>query len=76
MSKDFSILVIISFVISSPLAWWLLNWYLERYPIRTQIGWWVFPITGLIALLFAIAIVSTQAFRAARANPAASLRSE
>jgi putative ABC transport system permease protein len=76
MSKDFSILVIISFVVSSPVAWWLLNWYLQRYPVRTEIGWWVFPATGLVALLFATTIVSTQAWRAARANPASSLRSE
>jgi ABC-type antimicrobial peptide transport system permease subunit len=76
MSKDFSKLVIISFLISAPVAWWLLTKYLERYPIRTDIAWWVFPVTGLIALLFAIAIVSTQALRAARTNPVNSLRSE
>jgi putative ABC transport system permease protein len=76
MSKDFSVLVIIAFVVSSPLAWWGLTSYLECYTIRTTIGWWVFPLTGLIALLFALLIVSTQALRAARANPASSLRSE
>jgi len=76
MSKDFSQLVVLSFVVSAPLAWWLLDQYLERYTIRTVIGWWVFPLTGIIALAFAIAIVSTQALRAAHANPATSLRSE
>lgn len=76
MSKDFSVLVIIAFAVSSPLAWWGLTSYLERYTIRTTIAWWVFPLTGLIALLFALLIVSTQALRAARANPASSLRSE
>lgn len=76
ISKDFSILVIISFILSSPLAWWLLNAYLERYPVRTEIDWWVFPLTGLIALVFALVIVSTQAIRAARANPVNSLRNE
>jgi putative ABC transport system permease protein len=76
ISKDFSILVIVSFIISSPVAWWLLSKYLERYTIRTTIAWWVFPATGLIALLFALVIVSTQALRAAHANPAISLRSE
>jgi putative ABC transport system permease protein len=76
MSKDFSKLVLISFVLSAPLAWWLLNKYLQRYSIRTDIGWWVFPVTGMIALLFALAIVSTQSWRAAQANPVKSLRSE
>ncbi|MTI41382.1 ABC transporter permease [Fulvivirga lutimaris] len=76
MSYDFSKLVIISFLLSSPLAWYLLNSYLERYPLRTEIMWWIFPLTGLIALIFAIAIVSTQALKAATANPVKSLRNE
>ena len=76
MSKDFSRLVIISFVVSAPVAWYLLSWFLERYPIRTGISWWVFPLTGLIALLFALSIVSMQALRAAHANPSTSLRNE
>ena len=76
MSYDFSKLVIISFLLSSPLAWYLLNSYLERYPLRTEIIWWIFPLTGLIALIFAIFIVSTQAMKAATANPVNSLRNE
>jgi len=51
MSKDFSRLVIVAFVISSPIAWWLLNHFiLDKYKDRIEIAWWVFPITGLIAL--------------------------
>jgi ABC-type antimicrobial peptide transport system permease subunit len=76
ISKDFSRLVVFAFIISAPLAWWLLTNYLERYTIRTSIGWWVFPLTGVIAFGFALAIVSTQALRAAHANPATSLRNE
>ncbi|MEP6735250.1 MAG: ABC transporter permease [Chryseolinea sp.] len=76
MSKDFSKLVVLSFFIFAPLAWWLMNMYLERYTIRTTVEWWVFPMTGLIALVFALLIVSTQALKAAHANPARSLRSE
>lgn len=76
MSRDFSVLVIIAFIISSPVAWWFLTEYLERYTIRTTVAWWIFPLTGLIALSFALLIVSTQALKAARANPANSLRSE
>ena len=76
ISKDFSVLVIVSFILSAPFAWWLLSMYLERYTIRTTIEWWIFPLTGTIALLFAVAIVSTQALCAARSNPVNSLRSE
>jgi len=76
MSTDFSKLVIISFVITSPIAWWLLDKYLQRYPVRTEIAWWVFPLTGAIALVFALVIVITQALRAAHANPASTLRNE
>jgi hypothetical protein len=76
MSKDFSRLVIISFLVSAPLAWWLLTKYLERYPVRTELQWWIFPLTGAIALVFALIVVTTQSLRAAHANPVKSLRSE
>ena len=76
MSGDFSRLVLLAFVISGPFSWWLLDMYLERYPVRIDIPWWVFPLTGLIALVFALVIVITQALRAAYANPVRSLRTE
>lgn len=76
ISKDFSILVIVAFVLSAPLSWWLMTQYLERYTVRTPIAWWIFPVTGFIALTFALLIVSTQALRAARSNPVDSLRNE
>jgi sterol desaturase/sphingolipid hydroxylase (fatty acid hydroxylase superfamily) len=76
ISKDFSRLVILAFLLSAPLAWWLLNLYLERYPVRTDVQFWIFPITGLFALTFALSIVISQAIRAAHSNPANSLRNE
>ncbi len=76
ISKDFSRLVILGFLISGPLAWWFLNNFLERYPYRISIMWWILPLAGATALLLALIIVSTQALRAARANPSQSLRSE
>jgi ABC-type antimicrobial peptide transport system permease subunit len=76
MSKDFSRLVILAFVIAAPMAWWMLNKFLEKYAYRVEIPWWVFPLTGIVALAFAIVIVSSQAFRAARANPVNTLRTE
>jgi putative ABC transport system permease protein len=76
MSGDFSRLVVFAFAISAPFSWWLLDMYLERYQVRIGIPWWVFPLTGVIALLFALAVVATQALRAAYANPVHSLRNE
>ncbi len=76
ISFDFTKLVLTAFLIFSPIGWYLLNWYLEQYPIRTSIDWWIFPLTGLIAITFAIIIVSTQALKAAATNPAQSLRNE
>ncbi|WP_420319286.1 ABC transporter permease [Ekhidna sp.] len=76
LSKDFAKLVMISFVLAAPVAWYLLDQYLDRYTIRVNIAWWVFPLVGLVVLGFAIAIVSDQARRAAKANPVQSLRNE
>jgi len=76
ISKDFSKLVVIAFLVSAPLAWYLLTKYLERYTIHTSVDWWILPVVGLVALIFALAIVTNQARRAALTNPARSLRSE
>ncbi len=74
MSRDFSRLVLLALVIAIPITWYLLADYLERYPIRVGIDWWLFPLVGLVVLLFTLLIVGTQARRAALANPAHSLR--
>ncbi|MEJ2004720.1 MAG: ABC transporter permease, partial [Cyclobacteriaceae bacterium] len=58
MSKDFTWLVLVSFALSAPLAWYLLDQYLDQYEIRTALHWWIFPLAGLIAILFALLIVS------------------
>jgi putative ABC transport system permease protein len=76
ISKDFTRLVLVAFLISAPLAWWYLNAYLQRYEYRVEIGYWVIGVVGAFALLLTILIVSTQALKAAMANPTRSLRSE
>ncbi|WP_420578053.1 ABC transporter permease [Ekhidna sp.] len=76
MSKDFAKLVVFSFLLAAPLAYYWLDKYLDRYTIRVDVTWWIFPIVGVIVLGFAILIVSDQARRAARANPVQSLRNE
>ena len=76
ISKDFSRLVIVAFVISAPLGWWFLNSFLERYPYRTEISGWILLLAGAGSLVLALVIVGTQAIRAALNNPVKSLRSE
>ncbi len=76
LSRDFSILVVSAFAITAPAAWWLLNIYLDRYQVRINIEFWVFPFTGIMVLLYALSIVASQGLKAAQANPATSLRNE
>ena len=76
LSKDFSKLVIFAFAVSAPIGWWFISDFLKRYPYRVDVAWWVLAGSGIVALGLALLIVSTQALRAARANPSQSLRSE
>jgi putative ABC transport system permease protein len=76
ISKDFTKLVIIGFILAAPLSWWVMGEYLSQYNYRATIAWWILPLTGLVILVITLAIVSTQALRAAAANPSKSLRSE
>jgi len=76
LSKDFLKLVILSFIIASPVAWWAMSKWLQTYSYRIHIEWWVFAGAGLISVLIAVSTVSYQAIKAAIANPVKSLRSE
>jgi len=76
ISMEFTRLVILAFLLAAPLAWWLLNLYLERYPVRVDIQFWVFLFTGLFVLVFSLSIIISQALQAAHTNPANSLRNE
>jgi ABC-type antimicrobial peptide transport system permease subunit len=76
LSKDFLKLVLISFLIASPVAWWAMHVWLQDYNYHISIQWWVFLLSGILSLLIAIATVSYQAIKAALANPVQSLRTE
>jgi putative ABC transport system permease protein len=76
LSKEFLRLVGVAFVIASPIAWLVMRSWLAGYSYRIGIEWWVFALTGFLALFIALATVSFQAVRAALANPVKNLRSE
>ncbi len=76
LSKDFIILVGLSFVIATPIAWWLMNKWLENYPLHVHIGYWVFILTGVASLFIALITVGFQALKAALLNPIKNLRTD
>lgn len=76
LSKDFVKLVLISSAIAFPVAWWGMNKWLQDFAYRVNIGWWIFIVAGVGALLIALFTVSTQALKAAFTNPIKNLRSE
>ncbi|WP_217349183.1 ABC transporter permease [Algoriphagus sp. A40] len=76
LSKDFVLLVVISSLISIPIAYHYLSSWLENYEYRTSISWWIFAFTGFGAVLITLMTVSYQALKAALMNPVRSLRSE
>ncbi len=76
LSKDFLKLIIIAAFIAFPVSWWAMHTWLEHFAYRVSITWWVFVISGGMALLIALITVSFQAIKAAVANPVESLRTE
>jgi putative ABC transport system permease protein len=63
-------------VIASPLAWYFMHKWLQDFAYRINIGWYVFIITGIVAILIALITISFQAIKAAVANPVKSLKTE
>jgi putative ABC transport system permease protein len=76
LSKTFLKPVLIASLIAFPVAWWAMNKWLEDFPYRVTIGWWVLPAAAIAALLIALITVSFQTIKAALANPVKSLRTE
>jgi putative ABC transport system permease protein len=76
LCKDFVKLVFVAIVIATPLAWYFMQGWLKDFPYRINIQWWVFALTGLLAIIIALLTVSYQSIRAAMMNPVKSLRSE
>jgi ABC-type antimicrobial peptide transport system permease subunit len=76
LSKDFLQLVLVAFLLATPLAWWAMHLWLQNFAYHIQLEWWVFLLAGVLALLIALLTVSFQAVKVAIANPVKSLRTE
>ncbi|GAB3895870.1 ABC transporter permease [Spirosoma agri] len=76
LSKDFLKLVLMALVLASPLAWWAVSTWLGTFAYHTDLGWWIFGVAGVSAVLIAFLTVSYQSIKAALMNPVTSLRGD
>lgn len=76
LSKDFVVLVAISFLLGVPVAWWIVNKWLQNFAYRIDVKLWVFVYSGAIMLAIALLTIWGQAFKSVKANPVKSLRTE
>ncbi|RBL93697.1 ABC transporter permease [Chitinophaga flava] len=74
LSKDFLKLVLIAVLIATPLSWYLMQQWLQRFEFHVNIHWWLFAMVGLMAVIIALATTSLQTIKAALANPVDSLK--
>jgi len=76
LSKELIALVVISFAIASPIAYWGMHKWLMNYSYRVGISWWIFAWAGVLSVMIALATVSYQSVKAALMNPMKNLRTE
>ena len=76
LSKDFVQLVIISLLIATPIAYYFMNQWIQKFTYRAEISWWIFLAASVSALLITLITVSFQSIKAALSNPTKSLRTE
>lgn len=76
LTRDFLKLVVLSILVASPLAWWMMSKWLQDFAYRTSISWTVFAMATGAALVTAVATISVQAMKSAMANPVTSLRAD
>ena len=76
LNKDFIKWVIIAFVIATPIAWFIMNKWLENFAYKTSLSWWIFALAGILAMGVALLTVSWQSWKAATRNPVEALRYE
>ncbi|MBN7817334.1 ABC transporter permease [Algoriphagus pacificus] len=76
LSKDFVKLVLVAIIVATPVAWFGMNKWLEGFAYQVPVHWWVFLVSGILAVIVALVTISFQAIKAALMNPVKSLKSE
>ncbi|UFH54225.1 ABC transporter permease [Spirosoma sp. KNUC1025] len=76
LSRDFLALVVIAILIATPIGWWAMNKWLQNFAYKIDIPWWIFVVSGVLAITIAFITVSFQSIKAALVNPVKSLKTE
>ena len=76
LNRDILKWIAIAFLIASPVAWYAMQRWLENFPYKMGLSWWLLPLVGLLAMVIALLTVSWQSWRAASMNPVEALRYE
>ncbi|MEO9869330.1 ABC transporter permease [Ekhidna sp.] len=76
LSKEFILLIIVAFVVSTPISYYIINIWMEDFAYQTEISWWIYVLGGLVSVVIALASIGVKVWRASGANPIDSLRYE
>lgn len=76
LTRDFGRLILVGFILATPLAAYGIHWYLQDYAYKTQIGWWIYAAAGVISFALAILTMGYQSVLAGKTNPVDALKSE
>jgi len=76
LNKEFLLGVTVAFLIAVPVSLFFMNKWMENFAYKTSISWWIFALSGILAMLIALVTVSSQSWRAATRNPVEALRYE
>jgi len=76
LNRDFILLISVSYLIGVPVIWFAMHKWLQGFAYRTDLNWWLFLLSGIIAFGIALLTVSWQSWRAATRNPVEALRFE
>ncbi|MDQ3396079.1 MAG: hypothetical protein M3512_18490 [Bacteroidota bacterium] len=76
LSKDFIKLILLAFIIATPIGYYFINKWLENFVYKIELHWWLFVLPGIGLLVLSLLVLSAQSINAALANPVESLRNE
>ncbi|MEP1035208.1 ABC transporter permease [Ekhidna sp.] len=76
LSKEFILLIVIAFLVSTPISYYIISKWMEDFAYQTNISWWIYALGGCVSVIIALASIGAKVWKASGANPIESLRYE